>query len=408
TKMHARYIRLALQSAEEILPAAESFKLSGMNITSPFKEQIFNLLDSFDRNASETGSVNTIVFKKGRKPKGFNTDVEGVKGCLEERNTEIKGARALVIGGGGAAISAAYALISLGADITIANRTLDKAKRIGMMFGCEVCSLSRKDISDAVRKAEILVSAVSTTKRIVPKEALRKGTLILEAYYSNKTALSSDAIKAGCTFIGGLNWLLHQGVISFEIMVGKKAPIAAMRKALQKTNTLKSNIALIGFMGCGKSSISKKISSLYSLKNLDIDEQIEKSTRQSIPSIFKERGEEYFRRLEKKEIAKASEMRNVIISCGGGAVLNQRNMRILAKNSWIVWLHADPKECIKRIKHEHNRPLLFHKKMFETGLRIFEERKPLYAANCDFAICTENKKIDDIARLINYEISISK
>jgi len=90
----------------------------------------------------------------------------------------------------------------------------------------------------------------------VPIHLLKKGTVLLDAFYSSETLLAHDAAKAGCKVINGREWLLHQGAAAFKLFTGKTAPQEAMRRALQGAASAngKKNIALIGFMGSGKST----------------------------------------------------------------------------------------------------------------------------------------------------------
>jgi shikimate dehydrogenase len=202
-----------------------------MNITAPFKEDFFRLCDTVGGTSKMTGAVNTVVIRNGRLM-GHNTDVYGVAQALRANGVTLKGRKAVVLGAGGAAKAAVHALLSGGAKVTVVNRTAQKAQGIAESMGCGHSSLRPVELRGAFKDAEIVVSAVSTTKRIVPRSLLKETMTILEANYSAQTALTRDAQQKGCRVIDGREWLLFQGTKAFEIFTGRKAPLEVMRKAV--------------------------------------------------------------------------------------------------------------------------------------------------------------------------------
>ena len=231
--MAARYVRLAAGSSEEALRKARSRGVNGLNVTSPFKEDFVRHCDELDGSARILGAVNTVVFKD-EKAYGFNTDVYGVAKALRSNGVSLKGKRAIVLGAGGAAKAAVHALISGGAMVTMVNRTAQKARAIAESMICRHSTLRPEELKGAFKDAEIVVSAVGTTKRIVPRSLLKETMTVLEANYTAQTALTRDAQQKGCRVIDGREWLLFQGAKAFEIFTRKKAPIATMRKAVYK------------------------------------------------------------------------------------------------------------------------------------------------------------------------------
>ncbi len=138
------------------------------------------------------------------------------------------------------------------------------------------------------------------------------------------------------------------------------------------------NIVLTGFMGTGKSGIGKRLAKRLGMSYLDTDELIEEREKDSVPAIFKKKGEEYFRRLETKVVKEVALLDNFVISTGGGVVLREGNIRLLKKNAFIVCLFASPEVILKRTKGDDNRPLLGvnnQKKRIEELLAL---RKPYY------------------------------
>lgn len=227
----ARYVRLVAGSAGEALKKAQALGARGLNVTAPFKEDFARLCDTLDATAETLGAVNTVMFRDGRIL-GFNTDVYGVAQALQSNGVTLKGNKAVVLGAGGAAKAAVHALISGGAKVTVANRTAQKAQGIAESMGCGHSTLRPVELRGAFKDAEIVVSAVSTTKRIVPRSLLKETMTILEANYTAETTLTRDALQKGYRVIDGREWLLFQGAEAFEIFTGRKAPLAIMRKAV--------------------------------------------------------------------------------------------------------------------------------------------------------------------------------
>jgi shikimate dehydrogenase len=403
--MDAIYVRLASGSAKEALFAAKALGLRGMNVTTPFKMDFAKLVDGLADSARKAGAVNTVMFEKGRAV-GHNTDIAGVRGALEGNGIVLSGKKAVVLGAGGAAKAAAIALIEAGASVTIANRTAEKAEELAAEMRCGFCSHGIEELGAALRDAGVIVSCISGTGRIVAPELLRRDMAVLDANYTAETALCADAKKAGCKVIGGREWLLHQGIRVFEIFTGKKAPVAAMRRAAcseEEAAGEKKNIALIGMMGTGKSTVAMEIAKLAGMKAVDIDAEIERREGK-INKIFEKRGEAAFRGMERAEIAKLNGVRDCVIACGGGAVLDAENVEMLGRNCSVTWLFASAREMEKRVGKGRNRPLLGDGNRLDALERLLLARLPAYAKACDLAVCTEGKSASDCAKLILDEI----
>lgn len=405
--MDAIYVRLAAESAGDALGSAGAMGISGMNVTAPFKEEMAALVQAGDKAARRLAAVNTVVLRDGQTM-GYNTDPDGVAGALQGNKVPMKGRRAVVLGAGGAAKAASFALVEGGADIVVANRTAEKARGIARMLGCGYCAL---DDMDALRGADILVSALSTGERVIKPELLRKGTVVLDANYSTETALVRDARKNGCRTIDGREWLLYQGVRAFELFSRRKAPVAVMRKALYSrrgTGNRKQdagNIALIGMMGSGKDATAKALGRASGMKIVDVDADIERKAGKRIKEIFADDGEEAFRRMESREIKAVANARNKIVNCGGGAVLKMQNRKTLVRNAIVVWLWAKPSVMVKRVAGDDSRPLLHvpHHEKEVILTRLLESRKRFYAETADLMIDTGGRTAEQAAERIAYE-----
>jgi len=150
------------------------------------------------------------------------------------------------------------------------------------------------------------------------------------------------------------------------------------------------NIVLTGFMGTGKSEVSKELSKILGWTVIDIDAEIEKSQGMKITDIFKQFGEPKFRDIETEMIKSFSKNKNVIISTGGGAVLRQENLEALRENGVIICLAATPETILKRISNNNDRPLLQVEDPLKKIKELLEFRMPYYE-KADIMIDTENK-----------------
>ena len=104
---------------------------------------------------------------------------------------------------------------------------------------------------------------------------------------------------------------------------------------------MKENIALIGFMGSGKTTVGKALARALEMKFVDIDKEIVKLEKRTVAEIFEQDGEEYFRELERKIIDKESKDNNIVISTGGGVIIDNANIKKLKESSFVVYLNCD-------------------------------------------------------------------
>ncbi len=162
------------------------------------------------------------------------------------------------------------------------------------------------------------------------------------------------------------------------------------------------NIVLTGFMGAGKSTVGRRLVHLLKKKMVDTDDMIEREAGMKISEIFAKHGEDYFRELEEKIVAKASQMKNHVIVTGGGVVLREKNIQNLRKNGVIIYLHASPEVIYNRVKNQSHRPLLQVKDPLEEIRELLEFRAPFYAKN-DHAIDTSDLTIEEVvAEVLTY------
>ncbi len=156
------------------------------------------------------------------------------------------------------------------------------------------------------------------------------------------------------------------------------------------------NIVLIGFMGSGKSSISRGLNRKYGLDIVEMDEIIAEREGMSISDIFKVHGEEYFRNLETNLLIELQGKTGVVISCGGGTPLRDVNAAEMKKNGKVFFLSAKPETILERVKNNHDRPLLEGNKNVDFIANLLNERMPKYMNCADVVVETDGRSVDEI------------
>ena len=160
----------------------------------------------------------------------------------------------------------------------------------------------------------------------------------------------------------------------------------------------KSNIALIGFMGTGKTVIGAKLAEVLNKEFYELDEMIVEKAGKSIPEIFAEDGEIRFRELEMQVCKDASQRENAVIACGGGVVLNKLNIDYLKLSSVIICLKASPEMIFERAMKDGKeiRPLLNKPDPMGEIQKLLEFREPFYKAATDNQIDTSNLTVKEV------------
>ncbi len=147
----------------------------------------------------------------------------------------------------------------------------------------------------------------------------------------------------------------------------------------------KRNIAIMGHMGSGKSIFGKKIANHFNLKHIDIDKEIVEFENSTINKIFANKGEAYFREIEAKITLNLLKKRNVVISLGGGSILNKEIRDKINKQSLSIFLNVDIKALSRRLKNSQKRPLLKDHNILTTLKQLDTERRKYYL-NADIKI----------------------
>ncbi|MDP8266132.1 MAG: shikimate kinase [Candidatus Aceula meridiana] len=158
---------------------------------------------------------------------------------------------------------------------------------------------------------------------------------------------------------------------------------------------MKTNIALVGFMGAGKTVVAKEVAGRLGHKLVSTDALIVAKEGKPITDIFEKEGEKYFRDLEKQIVGEISEKENLVIDCGGGIVLQDENVANLKKSGVIIYLKTSTDKIHDRTKNHKHRPLLNVEDPKGKINELLSFREPFYA-KADITIDTSEKTIAQV------------
>ena len=163
---------------------------------------------------------------------------------------------------------------------------------------------------------------------------------------------------------------------------------------------MKSSIALVGFMASGKSTVGRILAASLGKRLVSTDRLVETRAGKPISQIFETEGETGFRRLETEVIKELVDLRDSVIDCGGGAVLETANTANLKQEAVIVYLTVSPEEVLRRLPRTDSRPLLMDGNRTKTIGELLERRRPLYENSADFTLDTSGLTPQEVAARI--------
>jgi 3-dehydroquinate dehydratase/shikimate dehydrogenase len=232
-KLDAVFVPFLVRNLREFLGSMKGFGVAGLSVTIPHKETILRSLDDCDALAARIGAVNTVVVRGGGRLYGYNTDYVGVLRSLEQR-IRLAGSRVLLVGAGGAARAAAFALAQAGSVVCICARRPERARELARAAGGHV--VARADL-----KHEFFDAIVNCTPiGMHPHGGSPLGSAELNCrivmdmvYRPRETELLQLARCRGIEVISGVEMFLAQGFAQYEIWTGERAPESAMRRAVK-------------------------------------------------------------------------------------------------------------------------------------------------------------------------------
>jgi len=159
------------------------------------------------------------------------------------------------------------------------------------------------------------------------------------------------------------------------------------------------NIVLVGFMGCGKTTVGKILALALGYDFVDTDHLVVHNEKTNISFIFKNKGEQYFRKAESIALGQAMDQQGHVVATGGGIVTTLENHPIL-KHGFVVYLQATPKQIYDNIKDDKSRPLLQEKDVYAKICSMLEERHKLYQQIADYTVQVDKRTPEEICNLI--------
>jgi shikimate kinase len=162
------------------------------------------------------------------------------------------------------------------------------------------------------------------------------------------------------------------------------------------------NIALIGFMGVGKSTVGRLVARQLKFDYLDTDEIIQSNTRRTVAEIFREEGEPAFRALEQQVVAGLAGCERTVICAGGGVPVNAKNLASLRIHALIVCLWASPEKIWERVRHQSHRPLLHGDDPQKKIRDLLAVRHPFYR-QADVLVNTDTRSVREVAQQVVHQ-----
>lgn len=374
--------KLFEKSPEELEDFLKSGEFDGLNVTIPYKKSVMPYCAELSPTAAQIGSVNTIVRRSDGSLYGDNTDAFGFENLIVHNGIEVKDKKALVLGTGGASVTAQAVLKNLGAS--------------------EVVVISRKgedNYENIAKHADAEIIANTTPVGMYPNNGKAAVDLtqfpelsgVLDVVYNPaRTALLLQAEKLCIPCAGGLYMLVSQAKRSCELFTGNSIPDSEIDRIERVLSHQMQNIVVIGMPGSGKTAVSTMLAERLGRKIFDTDTIVSEKAGVTIPEIFATQGEAGFRKLETEATAEVGKLSGNIISTGGGVVTVADNYELLHQNGVIVWIERDTNKLAR-----DGRPISLSSDLNE----LYAARLPLYERFADIK-ADNNGDINDTVNAI--------
>lgn len=349
-------------SLNELENFLKTKKFKGINITIPYKKTAVIFCDKLDITAKKIGSVNTLIVDINNNVIGYNTDYYGLKYTIERSNIFLKNKKVIILGNGGTSATAKALATDLQAkEILVVSRD-------GLINYNTIYNYLDADI--IINTTPVGMYPNSKEKLIDISRFKNLSGLIDVIYNPFYTSLMLDAKTHNVPVAGGFPMLIAQAKASAEIFKDISLDNSLIENTVKKLFIELSNIVLVGMPGSGKTTVGKIIAKKLNKRFIDIDFEIEKIYQMNITEIFKTFGEKEFRKAESDLLKKYGKKNNIVISTGGGAVLNLENYISLIQNGRIYWINRE-----LNLLETEGRPLSGKLSELEN---IYQVRKSLY------------------------------
>lgn len=360
------------KSPEALADFLQHGDFSCINVTIPYKKDVIPYCSELSDCARKMGAVNTIVRQKDGSLFGHNTDYFGFLSTVKRIGVSVSGKKVLVLGSGGASVTAVKVLEELGAQVVVISRTGE----------------NNYNNLHLHRDAAMIVNATPVgmypNTGIAPVDLkefpILKGVIDI-IYNPSKTQLLLDAEKLHIPHENGLWMLVAQAKEAAEWFTGNKISDSVIAEIHQKLHKQMENIVLIGMPGCGKSTVGKLLAAKCGKTFMDADAEIIKAAGMPIPEIFRLEGEAGFRVWETKVLKELGKQSGLVIATGGGCVTREENYPLLHQNATIYWLQRD----IRALPTD-GRPL----SQTNSLEQMYAVRKPMYERFADRSISNDS------------------
>lgn len=374
--------KLFEKSPEELEDFLKSGEFDGLNVTIPYKKSVMPYCAELSPTAAQIGSVNTIVRRSDGSLYGDNTDAFGFENLIVHNGIEVKGKKALVLGTGGASVTAQAVLKNLGASevVVISRKGEDNYENIAKHADAEI-----------IANTTPVGMYPNNGKAAVDLTQFPKLSGVLDVVYNPaRTALLLQAEKLCIPCAGGLYMLVSQAKRSCELFTGKSIPDSEIDRIERVLSHQMQNIVVIGMPGSGKTAVSTMLAERLGRKIFDTDTIVSEKAGVTIPEIFAAQGEAGFRKLETEATAEVGKLSGNIISTGGGVVMVADNYELLHQNGVIVWIERDTNKLAR-----DGRPISLSSDLNE----LYAARLPLYEHFADIK-ADNNGDINDTVNAI--------
>lgn len=374
--------KLFEKSPEELEDFLKSGEFDGLNVTIPYKKSVMPYCAELSPTAAQIGSVNTIVRRSDGSLYGDNTDAFGFENLILHNGIEVKGKKALVLGTGGASVTAQAVLKNLGASevVVISRKGEDNYENIAKHADAEI-----------IANTTPVGMYPNNGKAAVDLAQFPKLSGVLDVVYNPaRTALLLQAEKLCIPCAGGLYMLVSQAKRSCELFTGKSIPDSEIDRIERVLSHQMQNIVIIGMPGSGKTAVSTMLAERLGRKIFDTDTIVSEKAGVTIPEIFAAQGEAGFRKLETEATAEVGKLSGNIISTGGGVVTVADNYELLHQNGVIVWIERDTNKLAR-----DGRPISLSSDLNE----LYAARLPLYERFADIK-ADNNGDINDTVNAI--------
>ena len=312
----------------------EDFILHGdydvLNVTIPYKKVTFGLCGEVSPVAAELGNANVIVKRLDGTLFGDNTDKAGFERLVKIVGADVRGKKCVVLGTGGAAMTAAAALRGLGAG---------KVVHISRTGEDNYGNLERNADAAVLVNATPVGMFPNVNAQPVPLSAFPRCEAVIDLIYNpSPTRLLAEAGRLGIANVGGMPMLEEQARLASRHM--------------------NANLYLYGAPGSGKSTCGRVLAKRKGMPFVDLDAEIEKRAGRKIKDIFSTDGEAAFRRIESDELKRVSATPGQVVALGGGALLDPASRTVAEATGRVIFIECGETELIRRVAASCERPLL--------------------------------------------------